>query len=285
MKLPLHIAHKLRELAQGQRLPFSKLRHEVISRMEADGILLRHGRSRAVYTVRDSAALAEYLKNHFGILDLEVYIQSLEAKTLTRAEAVNAASDSKIRRVRTFKGFPINCYSPIQARLNGELFNIQSRPGLFTFIHDFESFIPAPNITVVGVENPENFRFIERQEYLFRKFEPLFVSRYPQSGDLVKWLQSIPNNYLHYGDFDFAGISIFINEYRKHLGPRSRFFIPENIEMLIKSFGSRSLYNAQLHQAPDIATLDDPAIIGLVSQLHLYKKGLEQEILILRESK
>jgi len=35
----------------------------------------------------------------------------------------------------------------------------------------------------------------------------LFVSRYPQtqSKDLLNWLQSIPNPYLHFGDFDLTG--------------------------------------------------------------------------------
>ncbi|MCA6071324.1 MAG: hypothetical protein LE168_02900 [Endomicrobium sp.] len=64
---------------------------------------------------------------------------------------------------------------------------------------------------------------------------PLFVSRYPQnqSKDLIKWLQSIPNNYLHFGDFDFAGIGIYLNEYKKYLTDKAMFLIPENIEKFI----------------------------------------------------
>ena len=46
----------------------------------------------------------------------------------------------------------------------------------------------------------------------------LFVCRYPQSNDLIKWLQSIPNRYLHFGDLDFAGINIYLNEFKKYLG-------------------------------------------------------------------
>lgn len=281
MKLSLHIAQKLLELSQGQKLPFSGLRHnEIISRMEADGILIRHGRGRAVYSMRDREAFSEYLKNHLGIPDLEKYLEFLRAETTTRAESINVASDSKIKRVRTFKGFPVNCYTFIEATLYGKPITIEPRPGSFTFIHDFETFIPAPHITVVGVENPENFRFVERQQYLFSGIETLFVNRYPQSGDLVKWLQGISNHYLHYGDFDFAGIAIFLNEYKNNLGQRARFFVPDNIDSLIQKFGKRSLYNSQLHQAPNITTLDDLIIAGLVSKLHLYKKGLEQEIMI-----
>lgn len=100
------------------------------------------------------------------------------------------------------------------------------------------------------------------------------------ANNLVKWLQNISNDYLHYGDFDFAGISIYFNEFEKKLGRRARLFVPDNVDILIKRFGKRSLYNSQLHQAPDISTVNDTVIVELVLHLHSLKKGLEQEILI-----
>lgn len=39
-------------------------------------------------------------------------------------------------------------------------------------------------MTVVGVENGENFCRIRSQKYLFGDNKVLFVSRYPQSADL-----------------------------------------------------------------------------------------------------
>lgn len=282
MKLPIAIAQKILELAEGLTVPASRMRHEVVTRLLADGILSIHrqGRRKAVYYVQDAEALSAYLSNHFGIGEIKAYVQSLEEDTLTRADAVRVASDSKIRSVRTFKGFPINCYATVEARLGGNPIMVQPQPGLFIFIYDFETFVPSPNITIVGVENPENFRFVERQKYFFAGIEPLFVCLYPRSKDLIKWLLTVSNPYIHYGDFDFAGISIFLNEYKKHLGQKAQFFIPENINILVKKYGNRKLYNTQLHQAPDMSALEDPAIIKLVSILHAHKKGLEQEILI-----
>ncbi len=187
MKISLHIAQKLLELFQGQTLPFSSLsKNEMIKRMEVDGILTRQGRGKAVYLMRDKDAFTQYLKNHFGISDLEKYIKFLREETVTRAESIDAASDSKIRRVRTFKGFPINCYVSIEAKLNGKSITIEPRPGSFTYIYDFEAFIPPPHVTVVGIENPENFRYVEMQRNLFSGITPLFVSRYPQNGDLCR---------------------------------------------------------------------------------------------------
>lgn len=283
MKLPLHIAQKLLELSEGRKLPSSQMRHEAVSRLLADGVLVRQiqGRSKTIYCVRDKDALFSHLSNHFGVSDLRVYVQSLKEKDkLTRAEAVAAASDSKLRRVRTFKGFPMNCYRPVEAILNGEPLTILPRPGIFTFIYDYHGFLPAPDVTIVGVENPENFRFIEVQEYLFSGITPLFVSLYPRSGDLLKWLQGIPNPYLHFGDFDFAGIAIFLNEYKRRLGPRARLFVPGNIDELVAVYGNRRLYNAQMHLAPEAMTLEDKEIVELVKILNHRKKGLEQEILI-----
>ena len=39
-------------------------------------------------------------------------------------------------------------------------------------------------------------------------------------------MKSIPNNYLHFGDFDLAGIGIYVNEYKCHLSNKSSFYIP-----------------------------------------------------------
>lgn len=73
-----------------------------------------------------------------------------------------------------------------------------------------EFYIPS-DVTVVGVENGENFCRIRSQKYLFGDNKVLFVSRYPQSADLREWLIKIPNRYIHFGDFDLVGI-VYINQ-------------------------------------------------------------------------
>ena len=40
----------------------------------------------------------------------------------------------------------------------------------------------------------------------------LLVSRYPQSKDLVTWLHTVPNHYVHFGDIDLAGIHIYLTD-------------------------------------------------------------------------
>lgn len=40
-------------------------------------------------------------------------------------------------------------------------------------------------------------------------------------------------SYKHFGDFDFEGINIFLNEYKKHIDDNAKFFIPDDIEKMI----------------------------------------------------
>jgi hypothetical protein len=196
---------------------------------------------------------------------------------LSRADAIEIASDSKLKSVRTFKGFLVNCFQPINCLLNNLPIILQPNEGTFTFIYDFESFFPSANTTIVGIENPENFRHIQKQKKLFENIQPFFVSRYPQSKDLIKWLCKIPNNYLHFGDFDFAGLNIYINEYKKNLQGKSTFFLPPNIERLLSSKGNRDNYHNQTIQF-DINEIEEENIFTLLKLIEKYKKGLEQEI-------
>jgi len=114
---------------------------------------------------------------------------------------------------------------------------------------------------------------------LFENIRPLFVSRYPQNKDLVRWLAAIPNDYLHFGDFDFAGLNIYMNEYKKHLQDKSSFFLPANIERLLSTRGNRDNYTNQTMQF-DVQLVDEENVLILLRLIEKYRKGLEQEILI-----
>ena len=279
MKLPVHIAQKLQQLIDGETLSSSAIKHSIIEELVAERIIERTGRIQKKVHLVNASALNQYLQNKYGINDLEKYIEVAQKENVQRSELVEISSNSKLKNTRTFKGFLINSYIPIKATLNGKESMLNFTEGMFQFIYDFESFIPENDITIVGVENAENFRWIENQKHLFEDIKPLFVSRYPQnqSKDLIKWLQSIPNKYLHFGDFDFAGIGIYLNEYKKHLEEKASFFIPEKIENLIDKHGNKSRYDQQKINF-NIENIEEERIVSLVKLLHQYKKGLDQEI-------
>ncbi|MEO8149540.1 MAG: hypothetical protein ABI723_18005 [Bacteroidia bacterium] len=267
-------------MQNGEKIPFSKLRHSTIETMIDNGILKKQiqGRSKALVYLTNKNGLTAYLKNHFGIDNLEKYFEVYKRTDLSRGEAIEVSSDSKWKSIRTFKGFLVNCFQPVECLLNNKPITVQPHEGTFTFIYDFENFTPTADITIVGIENPENFRQIQKQKNLFMNMQPLFVSRYPQSKDLVKWLQVIPNNYLHFGDFDFAGLNIYFNEYKKHLQDKATFFLPAEIEQLLSSKGNRENYNKQSIQF-DKKEVKEENVLTLIRIIEKYKKGLEQEIL------
>lgn len=281
MKIPVHIAEKLLQLSKGEIISSSKAKHPLIEELVSERIIERTGRIQKKLTIIDNKPLFLYLQNKFGINDLKKYIEVYQKEILQRNELIDISSNSKLKKVRTFKGFLVNSYIPIQATLNGKPITINFTDGTFQFIYDFEKFIPEQKVTIVGIENPENFRNIEKQKYLFKDIHPIFVSRYPQnqSKDLISWLQSIPNNYLHFGDFDFAGIGIYLNEFKKYLDEKALFFVPNDVEELIKLNGNRKLYNEQKVNFKT-KILKEENLLKLIETIHKYRKGLEQEVLI-----
>lgn len=282
MKLSLTIAVQIQQMLEGVELPSSKVKHIVINKLVEDGLVhvRQAGRTRQMYSIRNIAAFKSYLSNQFGIDDLQNYIEKLSSEDLTRAEAVAISSSSKLKRIRTFKGFLVHSYEPVKAFLRGNAIPVNPKEGTFTFIYDYEFFVPDKNVTIVGIENPENFRWVAKQKKLFRHLQPLFVSRYPQSNDLIKWLSNIPNCYLHFGDFDFEGINIYLSEYKKYLGEKASFFVPEGMDKMVHAKGNRDLYNKQLHLQPDNTIIEEQPIKDLLKSIHKYKKVLEQEYLI-----
>ena len=211
----------------------------------------------------------------------------------TRAAQVQLLGDSKATPVRSCPGFPVNVTGALSVRLGERKILLCPCPGTFLYISDFRSFrIPSDTI-VVGVENMENFRLQERQEAVWEQIRDqyggggvpplLLVSRYPQSRDLVTWLQTISNTYVHFGDFDLAGIHIYLTEFYRHLGARASFFVPTDIEERLQTSGSPDRYNTQF---PRLGKMEvtDPRLLPLVQLIHRYQKGYDQEGFIVSNS-
>jgi hypothetical protein len=280
MKLSLKIAKVLVRLKDGEILPSSSAKSKLVDELIAEQIIWKKGKYHKTLQLLSEESLNNYLSNQLQINHLEEYILVLQNPKATRSDFVKIASDSKKSKQRVFKGFLVNCYNPIKAQLNKQEIIIQPAEGSFIFIYDFETFKLDDTITIVGIENSENFRQIQGQSYLFKNINPLFISRYPQNQktDFVKWMKSISNNYLHYGDFDIAGIGIYLNEYKKHLGDKARFFIPKGIEETIKN-GSRKRYDKQKINFK-INEIEEKGLLKLIEIIKKEKKGLDQEYYI-----
>ena len=270
------ISASIQALVAGEQVAGSRLSRILLDELMAEGLLLVTTRgSKKSYHARDVEALKRYLidkDENYRMLDVTVVD--------SRASLAEETGNSKLLSVRSCPGFPINSYEPIESLLNGEQFVVNPPEGSFIFIDDWNQFSIPEDVVVVGIENMENFRMIRQQRRLFESMlgdNPLlFVSRYPQSTDLRKWLMNIPNHYVHFGDFDLAGISIFLSEFHSYLGSeRSSFFIPNDIEHRLKS-GSMRRYNEQFQRFNHIKS-DNQELQELIRLIHFYKRGYDQE--------
>ena len=268
----------LQRLMSGDSVAASSLRNDLAEELLDEGLLTvkTHG-SRRAYAAIDTVALGKFVESHYGGLRI------VDKERLTRAEIAYETGNSKLVVVRSCPGFPVNTYEPISCMLNGREFMVHPQEGSFLFVADWQSFFVPEDVVVVGIENMENFRMIRQQRNLFEQcigtVRLLFVSRYPQSTDLRSWLQIIPNRYVHFGDFDLAGIHIFLTEFHAHLGARSSFIIPQDIEDRLAK-GSLERYNDQYARYNRISS-DITEVQSLIDLINKYHRCYDQEGYIL----
>ena len=265
----------IKELLEGKTIASSRIPGGLLEKYIAEGLLSVsvHGSKKSV-RARDIEAFRQYLIDE----DESNRVLMLEGAD-SRASLAAETGNSKLMAVRSCPGFPVNTYEPIECTLNGNSIVLNPSVGSFTFICDWKSFSVPADVTVVGIENMENFRMVHRQKAFFEnvigKCRFLFVSRYPQSSDLRDWLKTIPNKYYHFGDFDLAGIKIFQTEFERYLPGRSTFLIPSDIESRIEA-GSSKRYDEQLQLAGTVSS-ENPALQTLIDLIHKHRKAYDQE--------
>ena len=269
------ISASIQALIAGETVAGSRLCSRLLDELMAEGQLSVVTRgSRKSYRARDVEALKRFL------IDKDESYRLLETDGFdSRAAMAAETGNSKLVAVRSCPGFPVNSYQPIRCILHGEPFVVKPAEGSFVFVDDWQQFAIPEDVVVVGIENMENFRKIRRQRRLFESLlgdKPLlFVSRYPQSTDLRNWLLSVPNKYVHFGDFDLAGIRIFLTEFHKHLDDRSIFLIPSDIEQRL-SKGSLTRYNEQYDKYHTLQC-DIPYLQSLIDLINKYHRCYDQE--------
>ena len=278
MKISKTLTDILQQLIGGDSVAASSMRKDFAEALLSEGLLTvqTHG-SRKAFRAIDAIALKNFLQINYeelrtlGDNDFDSYT--------TRSEQAIKTGNSKLMMVRSCPGFPVNSYEPISCLLSSQDFVINPPEGSFVFIDNWQQFAIPEGVVVVGIENMENFRMIRHQRKLFESVlgdvPLLFVSRYPQSKDLRNWLIGIPNKYVHFGDFDLAGIHIFLTEFYKYLGNRSEFLVPSDIEQRLAK-GSPVRYNKQYGKYCALRT-DIQYLQLLIDLINKYHRGYDQE--------
>lgn len=276
--LTLAKARQVLKMLDGDAISYTKFDCAMAREMVNEGIitLIPRGSKRRFHMIDPEGCRIYMAQKYTSGMELEDWVEMKSCPDeVSRSEQVAKAGDSKLRYTRTFKGFLLNCYTPIEATLHGEPCMLSPLQGTSIFMQDYEGFHIPEEVVVVGIENGENFRHIRSQKYLFEGMKVLFVSRYPQSKDLCNWLKMIPNRYIHFGDIDLAGVFIFLNEFYVKLGDRAEFFIPADMEQRLKD-GNRQLYDNQYLRYRGMFVADG-RLRPLVEMIHQYGRGYEQE--------
>ncbi len=273
-------------LRQGETVPFSRFPADWAKEMLLEGGVASIVRgSRKSVKVVSRAAFDVYLRSKGLQPEKLEETAAVLSGASSRSEQVQLLGDSKAVMVRSCPGFPVNVIGPLSVRLGERKILLCPCPGSFLYISDFQAFRIPSDAIVVGVENMENFRLPELQTAVWEEIQEqygeggvpplLLVSRYPQSRDLATWLQGIPNKYVHFGDFDLAGVHIYLTEFYARLGERAAFFVPGDIEDRL-SHGSRERYDTQFERFGKME-VSDARVQRLVGLIHRHHRGYDQE--------
>lgn len=280
MNITIEQAKLLKELSEGKKVPLSRLKARIFQQLIQEQVLLRQKESHGwnIYTDHPQSLL-NYLYNHYIRCTLDEYIERGQAAP-SRSSNIRMSGDSKLKETELWQGFYFKVSEPIHAQWQGKPLTLLPYPeGIPVFMPQPETLSLPEEVTVVMIENSENFLKIETQLPLFQGLKCFFVSFYPreQHSYFIEWLQKQPNNYVHYGDFDFAGIHIYQSQYKKYVSGESRYLVPSGLLPLFRRYGKRELYNNQL-SLQALIKADEPGISELLEIIKREHKGLEQEI-------
>lgn len=188
----------------------------------------------------------------------------------TRLELIKAKVHSKTKKISPQDGLYINGNCKIE---NIEL-------PLFENSALFLKEIPqiSSDILIVCVENFENLVYFRAQIKYFQEKKIVFVYRNSMMLKFIEKLENSKNEIIYFGDFDLAGIDIFQSQVLIR-NKKAKLFIPENIESIIKEFGSKELYSKQYSKYKNLKS-QNQKIQNLINIINKNQKVLEQEYFI-----
>ncbi len=282
-KLTISNAKILRKLIEVQIISGSEFKaKKFLEQLKEENILKTQqlNRSQSKIHLINNEDLKSFIKNEFNIKDLNNYIKVMYKEMSSRSEVIKVSGDSKIKNIQTQTGLYLAGYENVILQIDDKKFNIVNiLEGTSLFIHQNTMVGFSEDILIVGVENAENLLQIKKQKYLFKNIPKakLFVLINPT---MLKFLETINNEYLHFGDFDLAGISIYETKTKPKI-KKSSFFIPDSIEETIKN-GNKELYFKQYEKYKGLKS-KNKNIQVLIEIIHKYKKVVEQELFVTKQ--
>ena len=268
---------KIQRLLAGKEIGFSSLSGPVFRELiDKEYIVLdRTGKRKMIAVVKNAEYLMKVLRQKWQINDIQEYIAYLDKEEKDRTDVQKMLGGTKEEKTSTFQGFLVNSLETVSYTLNGQKGSLPLIKGSYMFVSDYDTFQIDSDITIMYVENFTCFKQIERYVHLFEQGRYLFVSRLLSSNAFKEWMKGIPNRYIHFGDFDMAGIDIYLHFFDE-IGGRASFLVPDDIEERITKHGNSSLYYSQEEKYKNIKVTDN-RVQPLVDMINKYHMGYEQE--------
>ena len=254
---------------------FGKTGKVVLEEMRANGIVdikRENARTRSI-TLKNAQAFQNYVTKELGANTLGSYIEAMQLENPTRSDLTDLGEDDKLRSINPKSGMHINSPDTLEVIINGQTIRLDFPTGCALFVGKNSCMELAPDILIVGVENFENLTLSLKERALFPIDKKIvFIERGPV---LQQFLLNVPNQYMHFGDFDLPGIAIYQNEFAPITKDRGRFFIPLDIEILLEN-GSSVLHETHLAKYGTLKGVD-PELEALIALIKKKKKRLAQE--------
>ena len=251
----------------------------IVSELKSNGSVVSNTKgSRKYIALIKEKNIFLLLQNHnYNIessVDIDSYVEDMFGKNISRDVIQKHTNDSKSKTSKSMHGLYVSSLKKLDVKLNDDAVRILANDGLGYFFFHTEKLELFEDTVVVGVENYQVVWFAKRYTEFFSQPNLLFVVTTPY---MLEWISTLENEYIHFGDYDFAGINIYLNKIvpRLKMSKKYSMFIPENIEYLIVKYGNSELYENQ-KRYKNLRT-DDLEITCLLEIITRYKKGFEQE--------
>ena len=288
MKLSISNLCAILELLNEGRLYYSKISSKKLLKYLEDmhAINIHKNTKPMIVDIKDEKRLFSLIsRGGYKISNKEELISCIDKSSVpqTRDEIVGVSSNTKFIKSPSFNGLNVSVIKPLKVYINNKEQTLMPLEGCSTFLHFVSKLTLQKDTIVVGVENYQTLLYIKRYEHLFndgRDYVFLLIKNINTTFERV-WLESLENDYLHFGDYDLAAISIYLNEICPKLGQcKHSYFINDFILEKIEN-GDRKLYSQQINKYKNLESKNTD-VQKLINFINTKMRSVEQEALTLR---
>ncbi len=280
MKVNKHDLLNIKTLIECETITERKFKNqEIVVQLKLNGaVTSSQKRSRKYIDLVNEENIFLFLRNYDYLIDsveeLDNYIEIFFDKKVPRDTIQQYHNNSKAKISKSMHGLYLSSLQKLDVKLDGNTISILPNDGLGYFFFHTQKVEISKSTVIVGIENYQVVWFAKRYAEFFDKPNILFVVTTPY---MLEWISSLENEYIHFGDYDLAGVNIYLNKVLPRLLKSKKYsmFIPKNIEQFIEKHGNSELYENQ-KQYKNLRT-DDADITHLVEIITRLKKGFEQE--------